>query len=119
MTNIIEFEKLIERYENITLEDLAKIDGEPSNKLSKITGFGTNFCTLCKAAMQLYYDNHAKNKHFCNYCVYVKITGSKCLEDINKFTYEAISQAKTDKELLYTIRKRAKHMKAIIKLKQI
>jgi len=113
--NIQAFKDLIERYENISLEEIEKewkslnawrgcIDtGEEI--AYELTGFGSQTtCTLCRAV-----------KEYCTKCVYFRKRREDfmfcCNTGRNEKTYNAISNAETPEELLKAFRQRAKHMK--------
>ena len=113
--NIKAFKDLIERYENISLEEIEKewkslnawrgcIDtGE--DIAPELTGFGSQTtCTLCRAVHEC-----------CTKCVYFRKRREDfmfcCNTGRNAKTYNAIENAETPEELLKAFRKRAEHMK--------
>lgn len=121
-----EFIKLIERYESLTIDEIAfaanghYFDNGTLNSeyvAKKLTGFGSPSCVLCVSAMKL-----AKIKKFtkgkkreqreatCNHCVYFDVFG--CMKGReNEESYNAILDAITPNDLLFAYRQRAELMR--------
>lgn len=108
--NIKAFKDLIEKYENITLEEIQKEwkllrNATGDDIAPELTGFGSQCtCTLCRAV-----------KEYCTKCVYFRRRRDDfmycCNTGRNAKTYDDIENAKTSEELLKAFRQRAKHMK--------
>jgi hypothetical protein len=101
-------EKLAERYETISLEEIKEAfknyPEDYPHRLSEIkeglTGFGSwHRCNLCRVA----YD--------CDRCLYAPY---KCYRSAYSESYYAIEQAETPEELLLAYRERAKVIRARI-----
>jgi hypothetical protein len=116
--NIKAAEKLAERYETITLEEIEKAFEKYEYKYNlaknKLTGFGLkDTCLLCKSARD--------GLGYCNHCIYYNDSDSgiiffpHCRNDGNKETYVNISNAETPEELLTAYRERGKHTRSILK----
>lgn len=118
--NINAARKLLEKYQSITLDELTmvwlklELDNEEikgEDVLAEITGFGcTGTCTLCQEAKSLKVDEES----YCNHCIY-SIHGSPsgdlfCLNN----TYNAIVDAKNEKQLFEAIQNRIKYLKETI-----
>lgn len=119
--NINAAKNLLEKYQSITLDELTmvwlklELDSEcgiqGSDVLEEITGFGsTGTCMLCKEAQTLKVDG----EFFCNHCIY-SIHGYPsidmfCLDS----TYDAIAEAKNEKQLFEAIQNRIKYLKETI-----
>ena len=113
--NLKEFEKLINRYETITMSEVKECEKNHCSSFygkiiaNDLTGYGSiNSCSLCRIAN---YD--------CKECVYVTEAGHRCHNDLNAKTYAAIGRAKTPIQLCNAFRERAKFMKRILTLSEI
>lgn len=118
--NIKAAKNLLERYKNITLEELKneyddKVHLYPKHVLQDLTGFGaTATCTLCLAAAEL-----AGSTTSGTYC-------HKCIHSINRInegefyclgsTYDAIDESETMEELYDAIQLRIQVLENQIKL---
>lgn len=109
--NIEAFQKLVERYETITSEEINKtwieFDGDRQFYVAeKLTGIGARKCTLCSATKT----GHERD---CFVCVYGRGTAyiPQCVEGINEHTYNAIVEAESPKQLLSAFRARAAHLR--------
>ena len=100
--------KLIERYNEITVEDVVNA----KNSRKKLTGFGfTSSCTLCRACRP------KVGKPNCKACIYFSDeTARHCLDGCNKKTYDNIRIAKTPKQLVAAFKNRAAHVTKIVEL---
>lgn len=107
MKNIKEARELIQRYREITLEEIKECWNVFTHKPAfytarSLTGFGTwAACTLCRAVSVK-----------CTDCIYVFEIG--CGKNGNKPTYQAIEQAKSPEALLTAFRNRADHIEKLI-----
>ena len=118
MKNKKEFERLIERYESITLDDIQNIpcwNNENEHTGYRVAGILTGFgerdsCTLCIAV----------NGH-CSQCTwyvlrkYLGYLGYPCNTEETSETYEDIEYADTPGDLLLAFKNRAEHMRNHLK----
>jgi len=109
MNNINEFNRLIECYETIQLDEINSVWLSLGRSSAfYLTGFGTcETCSLCKAVN---YDIY--QFPYCNRCVYSQSVG--CSHDEMAETYFGIKLAQTPDELLTAYRNRAKAMKEFL-----
>ena len=107
-----EFIALVERYESITLEEILEHTPEVKGGLNlakRVTGFGSNSCTLCKPCEKYvkersWWDDSAK----CKFCVYYRREEYfGCVDE----TYDDIIDARSPEELLSAYRARAKALR--------
>lgn len=120
--NINAARKLLEKYQSITLDELTKVwldleldngcEIQGADVLAEITGFGcTSTCTLCQEAKSLKVDG----EFFCNHCIY-SIHGYPSIDMLCiDHTYDAIVDAKTEKQLFEAIQNRIKYLEETIK----
>ena len=109
MNNINEFNRLIECYETIQLDEINSVwlfRGRSS--AFYLTGFGTcETCSLCQAV-----NDDLNEVPYCNMCVYSLSVG--CSHDEMSETYFGIKLAQTPEELLQAYRNRAKAMREFL-----
>ena len=100
--------KLIERYNEITVEDVVNAN----NSRKELTGFGfSTSCTLCHACSR----THGSPN--CADCIYFSDeTARHCLEGCNKISYDLIEFAKTSRQLVFAFKNRAAHITKIVEL---
>jgi len=101
--NIEAFQKLVERYETITIEEIKEIREEYPAEI--LTGFGSRAtCSLCLSVNE-----------DCSKCVYGKNKESEinynCVVGNNSKSYERIEEANTPHKLFNAFRNRAKHLR--------
>lgn len=110
MQNLKEFNELIERYETITLEEIKKeweVNGLSLVTKRALTGFASGeTCTLC-----------LKVDSVCEYCVYGCGYSCECSCGDNEKSYDDIYYASTPLMLRNAYRRRAKHMRELLKIK--
>lgn len=119
--NIKEFQKLVKRYETITLKEIEEMDATINIKsdtsknrwkyvAKNLTGFGSTIsCILCKKGMGQNDDDWL----MCKYCVYDDVGKYtvNCIEGSNRQTYMDISRSTSAQDLLNAYRNRAKHLR--------
>ena len=108
--NLKEFVDLIKLYKAVTLEEIKNINLVKKafiNKAQMLTGYGDPaVCTLCVSS------------DTCDECAWRVLTNHVCYDNRkNGKTYNAISNAKTDENLLKAFKSRAKHMKKVLRKK--
>ena len=111
MDNMNAAEKLLKRYETITLEEIEEcFKSHKHSSARKLTGFGSvRTCTLCVDVNLL-----------CNKCIYNILEDSpeygwKCNRGSLKRTYFKIHNSNTPEDLLVAFRQRAKLLRFIIR----
>ena len=100
--------KLIERYNEITIDDVDKHGVLSSfDKANKLTGYGMETtCILCTAC-------NLK----CIDCIYDNsIIYAGCSGGLNKPTFDAIDNARTARQLVFAFKNRAAHISKIVEL---
>lgn len=120
------FQRLINRYETITLEEIQYLDREtelnefdPEFLAKMVTGFGSiEKCVLCQEAIEIRNSIPGlteKEESFCPFCVYYALdqTNRACFRPLRKHdtSYDDILDATTPQELLDAYRTRAEEMK--------
>lgn len=106
--NIEAFQKLVQRYETITLEEIDNNwrDVYPDENSRERTGFGSSrSCTLCRATAT----NKSRTNSNCDLCVYGEDFG--CMIKINEKTYDRIADARTPEDLHDAYQARAAHLR--------
>ena len=112
--NIIEFKKLIERYEEITLNDIVRvksiITADNIKWAATIANYLTGYGSLLDCALCMAIENN------CDYCIYTNysIINTKPMVCALQDTYVAISKANTPEKLLAAFKARAKFMRQIL-----
>jgi len=132
MNNTKEAQKLIKKYNSITLEEIEELitsrnlmfiktlTGLLSSIQNKLTGFGTSItCTLCQCTLgEVIQESIFDEFNICKDCIYGP--GKKyshrysCVVGSNRLTYDAIAEAITPEQLLKTYKNRAKHIQNIL-----
>lgn len=112
MRNLKQFKALIKKYKSIRLKDINCLFGYSSEDIANyLTGFGSKAsCSLCRDKDGFIID--------CIDCVYAKSVRNckefHCAKNSNAYTYNAIINAGTSKELFRAFRDRAAHMEEIL-----
>jgi len=114
--NVEAFEKLIERYKKITLEEIQEAakgvvphgDYFGNLVMEKITGFGnTSQCSLCLATKR------KDDKHYnCERCLYT--VNSKQPMPCVETTYFGLGKAKTVEEIFNKLQDRIKFLEEVL-----
>ena len=108
MKNLKEAKELLERYKNITLEQLKDIykrhpDWEGLGVMSSITDFGTIYCLICEGA-----------SHVCKKCIYSFRIVNKWDVPCMDIIYNEMKNATSAEELFNALQKRISYLNHII-----
>ena len=104
--NLKQAENLAEIYLDITADDL----NYPS-EIEDITGYGSsNTCSLCFVR-----DEDAETSdETCKDCFYVLLTGERCTEGVNAYTYDAIKGISVE-EVVIAVGERGRYINTLLK----
>lgn len=117
MENLKEFKELILLYESITVEkvEIAKVKLEiawpvtTGRILKELSGFGSTLtCKLCLAIVNTFLIST------CEDCIWKKETNKICSSGLNFHTYNNMTLAKTNQEIVDACYARAKYMRSVI-----
>ena len=126
--NIKAAKKLLERYRQITIDDIGQeaeesglfVNGQLMGWIvaTNLTKFGSFDCLLCSAAKRISFSE--RKRDFCQCCIYnaeklkQEKESCKCKKGENKKTYDAIDNSESANELFRALQERANHIEKII-----
>ena len=118
--------KLIERYNTITMEEIANVFDSTNNFLPDqrgkavadcLTGFGRyRGCTLCQTTVSLDARKASRNSHDCRACIHRRedCLSDSCIMGNGADTYSVIANAETPLMLLHAFRLRAEYLQNLL-----